>query len=163
MALEIERKFLVKGEAFKREAFKALSVTQGYLSSVSERIVRVRMKGDKGYITIKGKSDTTGIARFEWETEISPEDARSLLKLSEPSVIEKTRYLVKNTDGKHVWEVDEFHGDNEGLVVAEIELSDENEPFDKPSWIGREVTGIARYYNSSLKRYPFKNWKETKL
>ena len=158
MALEIERKFLVCGE-YKSLAYKAERVTQAYISSASGRTVRVRVKGDKGYLTIKGRTNDTGATRFEWEKEIPVEEARALLELAEPGVIDKTRHLVKNTDGVHTWEVDEFHGDNDGLVMAEIELSDENEPFDKPAWIGEEVTGDRRYYNSMLLRNPYKNWK----
>ena len=157
MAQEIERKFLVIGD-FKQEAFKVVRITQGYLSSVPGRIVRVRMKGDQGFITIKGACNSSGVSRFEWEKEINCDDALALLQLCEPGVIEKTRYLVRNADGKHVWEVDEFHGDNDGLVMAEVELTDENESFDKPQWLGKEVTGDPRYYNASLKEHPFKNW-----
>ena len=158
MAQEIERKFLVK-DGFKAEAFGAVRIVQGYLSSAPERTVRVRVKGEKGFITVKGVSNASGVTRFEWEKEIPVEDAKALLDLAEPGVIDKTRYLVKNTDGKHTWEVDEFHGDNEGLTIAEIELADENEPFDKPEWLGEEVTGDPRYYNSMLKENPYKNWK----
>ena len=154
MALEIEKKFLVRGP-FKADAFQAVRITQGYLSSAPERTVRVRVKGDKGFLTIKGKGNASGAARFEWEKEIPVEEAKALLELAEPGVIDKTRYLVKNTDGKHIWEVDEFHGANEGLIVAEIELDDENEPFDKPAWLGEEVTGDPRYYNSMLSRHPY--------
>ena len=158
MAQEIERKFLVK-EGFKAEAFDAVRIMQGYLCSVPERIVRIRVKGEKGFITVKGVSNASGVTRFEWEKEIPVEEAKALLDLAEPGVIDKTRHLVKNTDGKHLWEVDVFHGDNEGLTVAEIELADENEPFDKPDWLGEEVTGDPRYYNSMLKENPYKNWK----
>ena len=158
MSQEIERKFLVCGD-FKSEAFKATHIVQGYLSSLPERIVRVRVKGDKGFLTIKGQANATGVSRFEWEKEIAVDEALALLELSEPGRIDKTRYLVKNTDGKHTWEVDEFHGDNEGLVMAEIELADENESFDKPVWLGEEVTGDPRYYNSMLKEHPFRTWK----
>ena len=157
MAQEIERKFLVNGD-FKAEAYLSTRIIQGYLSSVPGRIVRVRVKGDKGYITIKGQTNATGVSRFEWEKEITADEALSLLELAEPGIIDKTRYLVKNTDGKHVWEVDEFHGDNEGLVMAEIELTAEDDPFDKPDWLGEEVTGDPRYYNSMLKEHPFKSW-----
>ena len=155
---EIERKFLVGGD-FKTQAFKATPIKQGYLSSVQERIVRVRLKGDQGFITIKGKADETGLSRFEWEKEIAKEDTLALLALCEPGMIDKTRYLVKNTDGKHTWEVDVFHGDNEGLVLAEIELDSEEDAFDKPTWLGKEVTGDDRYYNSMLMKNPYKNWK----
>lgn len=149
---------MVEGD-FKGEAFKALRIRQGYLSRVPERVVRVRVKGDKGFITIKGDSGVTGIARFEWEKEIPVEEADALIGLAEPGVIDKTRYLVKNSDGVHVWEVDEFHGDNEGLTVAEIELSAEDEPFDRPGWLGEEVTGDLRYYNAMLSKNPYNNWK----
>ena len=158
MAQEIEKKFLVKGD-FKNEAFKATRITQGYLCSVPERTVRIRVKGEKGFITIKGIGNASGAARFEWEKEISVEEVQSLLDICEPGVIDKTRYLVKNTDGKHTWEVDEFYGDNDGLTVAEVELTDENEPFDKPAWLGEEVTGDPKYFNSMLMKNPYKNWK----
>ena len=157
MAQEIERKFLVCGD-FKNEAYGSVRITQGYLSSVPQRVVRVRVKGGKGYITIKGAADDTGVSRFEWEKEISLQDAQSLLQLAEPGIIDKTRYLIKNTDGKHTWEVDEFHVDNEGLVMAEIELENENDAFDKPNWLGKEVTGDKRYYNSYLSKNPYKSW-----
>ena len=142
---------------FKSDAYKATRNTQGYLSSVPERTVRVRVKGDKGFITIKGIGNASGASRFEWEKEIPVEDVKALLEICEPGVIDKTRYLVKA--GEHTYEVDEFYGDNEGLTVAEVELSDENEAFDKPSWLGEEVTGDAKYYNSMLMKNPYKNWK----
>ena len=156
MAQEIEKKFLVAGE-FKESAKKATRITQGYLSSVPERTVRVRVKGEKGYITVKGIGNDSGASRFEWEKEIPVEDVRDLLKICEPGVIDKTRYLV-DCDG-HTFEVDEFYGDNEGLVVAEVELGDENEAFTRPSWLGEEVTGDKKYYNSMLMTKPYKNWK----
>ena len=158
MAQEIERKFLVDGD-FKKEAYDAIRITQGYLSSMPQRVVRVRVKGDKGYLTIKGEADASGVSRFEWEKEIPLEEAQALLQLAEPGIIDKTRYLIKNTDGRHTWEVDVFHGENEGLVMAEIELSYENDPFDKPEWLGKEVTSDKRYYNSYLSKNPFKTWK----
>lgn len=151
MALEIERKFLVNGD-FKREAYHSTRVTQGYLSSVPERTVRVRVKGDKGYITVKGKGNASGASRYEWEKEIPLDEATALLQLCEPGIIDKTRYLVRV--GKHIFEVDEFHGPNEGLLLAEIELNDENEPFEKPAWLGKEVTGNPKYYNSALSKKP---------
>ena len=157
MAQEIERKFLVRGD-YKADAFQAARIMQGYLNSVPERTVRVRIKGDRGFLTIKGRNNAAGVSRFEWEQEIPVEDARQLLALAEPGVIDKTRYLVHNTDGVHMWEVDEFHGDNEGLTVAEIELSTEDDSFDKPDWIGEEVTGDTRYYNAALSKNPYKNW-----
>ena len=156
MFQEIERKFLVKGD-FRKEVFQSTEIKQGYLCRDNGMTVRVRLKGDKGYLTIKGKR--TGISRFEWEKEIAVDEALALLEQTDSSLIEKTRYLVKNTDGKHTWEVDVFHGDNEGLVIAEIELSDENEPFDTPDWLGREVTDDKRYYNAQLLKNPYKNWK----
>lgn len=158
MGQEIEKKFLVKGD-FKASAFKAIRITQGYLCSAPERTVRVRVKGDKGFITVKGIGNESGASRFEWEKEIPVSEAEALIGLAEPGVIDKTRYLVKNTDGIHTWEVDEFYGDNEGLVVAEIELSDENEAFDKPEWLGMEVTGDPKFFNSMLMKNPYKNWK----
>ena len=156
MAQEIERKFLVKGD-FKSEVFKSTRITQGYLSSVPERTVRVRVKGDKGFITIKGIGNESGASRFEWEKEIPVEEVRDLLKICEPGVIDKTRYLVKN--GEFTFEVDEFYGDNDGLTVAEIELPDEDTQFNRPAWLGEEVTGDVRFYNSMLMKNPYKNWK----
>ena len=155
MALEIERKFLVSGD-FRSAATKATHITQGYLCSVPERTVRVRIKGDKGYMTVKGIGSDSGASRFEWEKEIPVEDVRELLKICEPGVIDKTRYLVPA--GRHTFEVDEFYGDNEGLVVAEVELSSEDEEFVRPEWLGEEVTGDARYYNSMLMKKPYKTW-----
>lgn len=156
MAKEIERKFLVNGD-FKSESFKATRITQGYLSSVPERTVRVRVKGDKGFITIKGIGNASGASRYEWEKEIPVEDVKELLLICEPGVIDKTRYLVKA--GEYTFEVDEFYGDNEGLIVAEVELPDEDAAFERPAWLGKEVTGDSRYYNSMLMKNPFKNWK----
>lgn len=155
MAQEIERKFLVKGD-FKSEAFKATRIIQGYLCSVPERTVRVRVKGDKGFITIKGIGNESGASRFEWEKEIPVAEVQDLLKLCEPGIIDKTRYLVKA--GEFTFEVDEFYGENEGLTVAEVELPDENAVFERPEWLGEEVTGDKRYYNSMLMKNPYKNW-----
>ena len=155
MALEIERKFLVKGN-YKEYAYAHEEIVQGYLSSVKERTVRVRIKGEKAYITIKGISNESGISRFEWEKEILINDARDLLKLCEPGIIDKIRYYIKS--GKHIFEVDEFKGENQGLVMAEVELSSENEQFEKPNWLGEEVTGDLRYYNSSLTKLPYSKW-----
>ena len=156
MAQEIERKFLVKG-GFKEAAFDALRITQGYLSTAPGRSVRVRLKGDKGFLTIKGPSRDGGLSRFEWEKEIGADDARELLALCEPGLIDKTRWLVKA--GIHTFEVDEFHGDNEGLIMAEVELSAPDESYEKPEWLGQEVTGDRRYYNSYLTKNPYKIWK----
>lgn len=156
MPLEIERKFLVEGDYYKREAYKSEDIAQGYLSSVPERTVRIRRKGDKAYITIKGISNESGLSRYEWEKEISTQEAQDLLKLCEQGVIEKTRYYIKC--GEHTFEVDEFRGDNSRLVMAEVELSNENEVFEHPYWLGKEVTGDTRYYNASLVKHPFSLW-----
>ncbi|HMM12497.1 MAG TPA: CYTH domain-containing protein [Bacteroidales bacterium] len=155
MAQEIERKFLVVGD-FKPFATKATRIVQGYLSSVPERTVRVRIKGDKGYITVKGIGNQSGASRYEWEKEIPVSEADELLRICEPGVIDKTRYLVPA--GNHTFEVDEFYGENQGLVVAEVELSDEADHFEKPSWLGNEVTGDARYFNSMLMKHPYTRW-----
>lgn len=155
MGLEIERKFLVK-EDFKQYAYKQEAIVQGYLSSVPERTVRIRIKGEKAYLTIKGISNTSGLSRYEWEKEILLHDARELINLCEPGIIDKIRYYIKNDN--YTFEVDEFHGDNEGLVMAEIELSSEADIFEKPGWLGDEVTGDERYYNSYLSRKPYTKW-----
>ena len=154
--IEIERKFLVKNDSFKTAAFTQNHIAQGYLSSVPERTVRVRIKGEKGFLTIKGISNESGLSRFEWEKEISVEEAKKLLLLCEKGVIDKTRFEVKS--GNHVYEIDVFYGDNEGLIIAEIELDSETETFEKPSWLGEEVTHDKRYYNSYLSNNPYKNW-----
>jgi len=155
MAQEIEKKFLVKGD-FKSEVEKSTRIIQGYLCSVPERTVRVRTKGDKGFLTVKGIGNESGASRYEWEQETSVEDAKHLLAICEPGVIDKTRYLVSS--GNHTFEVDEFYGDNDGLTVAEVELDSEDEEFVKPAWLGKEVTGDVKYYNSMLMKNPFKNW-----
>lgn len=155
MPQEIERKFLVK-EGYKQYAFTHTRITQGYLSSVPERIVRVRTNGDKGFLTIKGVLSLSGMSRYEFEKEIPLNEAHELLALCEPGIIDKTRYLVQV--GKFTFEVDEFYGENEGLVIAEIELSSEEELFDIPLWLGKEVTGDKRYYNSKLAKNPFSKW-----
>lgn len=153
---EIERKFLVTNESFKSEAFKKTRIVQGFLNTHHDRTVRVRIFGDQGFLTIKGKSNESGTTRFEWEKEIPLEEAQELLKLCEPGVIDKIRYEIKN--GNHVVEVDEFFGENAGLIVAEIELHSESESYLKPDWLGREVTGQVKYYNSSLSKNPYKHW-----
>ena len=155
MSIEIERKYLVKGD-FKKFAVKSYKIAQGFLSSVPERTVRIRIKGDQGFITVKGIGNESGTSRYEWEREISVEEATDLLKISEPGVIDKTRYNVKS--GGHTFEVDEFYGENDGLTVAEVELDSEDENFVKPSWLGEEVTGEVKYYNSMLMKNPYKNW-----
>ncbi|HDZ05367.1 hypothetical protein LCGC14_0070100 [marine sediment metagenome] len=154
--IEIERKFLVKSEVYKTKASTKTRIVQGFLNTDPNRTVRIRIKGDLGYITVKGKSNETGTSRFEWEKEISVEEADALLKLCEKGILEKSRYEIPL--GNHVYEVDEFYGDNLGLTVAEIELISENEMFDKPDWLGKEVTGEVKYYNSQLSKNPFINW-----
>lgn len=154
--IEIERKFLVTSEAFKKEAFSENRIKQGYLSSVPERTVRVRTKGDRGFLTIKGISSESGMSRFEWEKEIDIEEAEKLLLLCENGIIDKTRFEVKVMG--NVFEIDEFYGENEGLIMAEIELLSEKEKFEKPEWLGKEVTTDHRFYNSYLSNHPFKSW-----
>jgi adenylate cyclase len=154
--IEIERKFLVVSEDYKKEAFSKKNIKQGYLSSIPERTVRVRTKGEKAYLTIKGLSSDSGLSRFEWEKEIPISEAEQLLLLCEKGIINKTRFEVKI--GNHIYEVDEFYDENEGLVIAEIELSTEDESFVKPDWLGNEVTTDRRYYNSYLSANPFKSW-----
>lgn len=154
--IEIERKFLVTSEAYKTEASKKTKIIQGFLNTDKQRTVRVRLKDDEGFITVKGQSSGNGLSRFEWEKSILKEEAEALLKLCETGVIDKTRFEVNV--GNHTFEVDEFYGENEGLVMAEIELKTENETFEKPHWLGVEVTGIIKYYNSQLSKKPFKTW-----
>lgn len=153
---EIERKFLVLSTLFLEEATQAQKIVQGYLNSNPERTVRIRIKNDKGFITIKGKGDSSGTTRFEWEKEISLNEAEALIQLCEPGVIDKTRYLIPK--GNHVFEVDVFEGENKGLVMAEIELSTKDEVFEKPSWLGEEVTNDEKYYNAYLSKKPFTSW-----
>ena len=155
MATETERKFLVEGD-YRACVTESSRIVQGYLSSVAERTVRVRIRGERGYLTIKGAGNASGLSRYEWEREIPLAEAEELLALCEPGVIDKTRHLVPV--GDHVYEVDEFHGDNAGLVVAEIELAGEAEAFEKPGWLGREVTGEVGYYNAMLMRRPYSTW-----
>lgn len=157
MALEIERKFLVSGD-YKSQAFAQSRIRQGYICSEGGRTVRVRIRDDKGYLTIKGPSGFAGLSRYEFETEIPLTDAQDLMCICEPGVIDKTRYLVRC--GKHVFEVDEFYGDNEGLVIAEVELDSENEPYERPAFLGQEVTGDRRFYNSHMRRNPYCRWKD---
>lgn len=154
---EIERKFLVISEDYKNQAFKQERISQGYLNSHPERTVRVRIKGETAFITVKGKSSESGLTRFEWEKEIPVQEAEELMKLCEPGKIQKTRYLIQA--GEFVFEVDEFSGENTGLTVAEVELHTEDSEFTKPEWLGKEVTGDLRYYNSQLCLYPYCNWK----
>ncbi len=154
---EIERKFLVRSNQFKEVAFKKERIVQGFLSSVPERTVRVRLLAEQGFITVKGIGNASGTTRFEWEKEISKKEALDLLVLCESGIIDKERYYVKVME--HIFEIDVFALENEGLTIAEVELVDEFENFEKPVWLGKEVTGNAKYYNSSLVKKPFKNWK----
>ena len=155
--IEIERKFLVKSQEFKAQATGCSHFVQGYITSPPAKTVRVRIADDKAYLTIKGSGSASGMSRFEWEMEIPGKDALALLGICEGGVIEKDRYYVPFAG--HTFEVDEFFGDNEGLVMAEVELSSEDEAFEKPEWLGQEVTGDSRYYNSSLRKYPYIQWK----
>lgn len=154
--MEIERKFLVKDSSYRQEAFASSRIRQGYICSGHGCTVRVRLRDESGFLTIKGPSTDGGVSRYEFEKEITFDEALSLLRLCEPGMIDKTRYLVKS--GNHTFEVDEFYADNLGLVMAEVELTSPDEPFVAPSFIGQEVTGISRYYNSHLRRYPYSQW-----
>ncbi|MDM8145403.1 CYTH domain-containing protein [Bacteroides eggerthii] len=157
MHFEIERKFLVKGP-FKELASSSSRIMQGYISSMKGRTVRVRIRDEKGYLTIKGPSDQGGLVRYEFEKEISLQDARDLMKICEPGIIDKTRYLVPYEG--HIFEVDEFYGENEGLILAEVELKAPDESFERPAFLGREVTGDRRFYNSCMRVHPYGQWKE---
>ena len=154
--IEIERKFLVLSDGFISAAFSKKRIVQGYLNSNPERTVRVRIKTDKAYLTIKGKGNETGTTRLEWEREIAVSDAEKLLTICESGIIDKIRHEVKV--GNHIFEVDVFSGDNEGLIIAEIELQSEDEVFEKPHWLGKEVTNDERFYNAFLSNFPFKDW-----
>lgn len=155
MALEIERKFLVRGD-YKSLSVSHSHIVQGYICSERGRTVRVRMRDKQGFLTIKGPSSTGGLSRYEFEKEISQDEALSLLRLCEPGMIDKIRWLVPV--GEHIFEVDEFFGENEGLVVAEVELGSEDEEYERPDFLGEEVTGDRKYYNSSLRKFPYKKW-----
>lgn len=154
--LEIERKFLVSSDAYKQEATSWTRIAQGFLNTDPSRTVRVRIMGEKGFLTVKGASNDSGTTRFEWEIEISTAEAANLIDLCESGILEKYRFEVPC--GKHIFEVDEFLGENKGLVVAEVELEHEDEPFERPEWLGEEVTGQKKYYNSQLSKTPFKEW-----
>jgi len=156
MNKEIERKFLVSGD-FKKHAIKSYKISQGFLSTVPERTVRIRIRDRQGFITVKGIGNASGTTRFEWEKEIPVNEAENLMLLCEPTIIEKIRHIVPAND-KLFFEVDEFFGENKGLIIAEIELPHENTDFIKPSWLGKEVTGQLQYYNASLAKKPFSNW-----
>ncbi|MGB0455889.1 MAG: CYTH domain-containing protein [Flavobacteriaceae bacterium] len=154
--IEIERKFLVKNETYKSESIKKQLITQGYLSSDPKRSVRIRICEQNAYITIKGQTSESGTSRYEWEKEINIEDAKQLMLLCREGVVTKIRHLIPFKN--HTFEVDEFLKDNSGLVIAEIELSNENEDFERPRWLGKEVTGIKKYYNSQLSQNAYVNW-----
>lgn len=156
MAIETERKFLVTSDRFKSEASGVTRIAQGYIGTVPGRTVRIRIRGDKGYITIKGAATPDGLSRYEWEKEIPVGEAEELMALCEKGIIDKYRYLVPFKG--HTFEVDEFLGDNAGLIVAEVELESAEEAFEKPSWLGEEVTGVGRYYNKCLTKFPYKDW-----
>jgi len=152
MAIEIERKFLVAGEGWRQAA--PLRICQGYLNRDADRTVRVRIAGERAYLTIKGRTKT--IARPEFEYEIPVVDAEQLLELCERPILEKHRHVLVHAGSR--WEVDEFHGDNEGLIVAEIELEREDQTFERPSWLHTEVTHDPRYFNSNLSARPYRTW-----
>ena len=154
--MEIERKFLVKDSSYKQQAHASSHIRQGYICSGHGHTVRVRMRDEEAFLTIKGPSLDGGLSRYEFEKAITPDEAHSLFQLCEPGIIDKTRWLVDC--GKHTFEVDEFHGDNQGLVMAEVELSAPGERYDKPDFIGQEVTGDRRYYNSHLRAHPYSEW-----
>lgn len=156
---EIEHKFLLSSDEYKQYPGNAVRIVQGFLNTHPERTVRVRIKGEQGFLTVKGISNEEGTSRFEWEKPIGREEAEALLKICEPGVIEKVRKEVFYEG--HCFEIDEFEGENAGLVIAEVELEEEGAAFKKPAWLGKEVTGLKRYYNSMLSKYPYKDWKET--
>ena len=154
--IEIERKFLVKSKGYKKNSLSKHFVKQGYLSTDLSRCVRVRIIDEKAFITIKGASSIDGLSRFEWEKEICKKEADEIIMLCAADTIEKIRYVFEFDGNK--FEVDEFQNKNNGLVIAEIELSSKNQLFKKPEWIGKEVTGIKKYYNSQLAQKPFSKW-----
>lgn len=157
MKYEIERKFLVAGE-YKSHAYTSYQISQGYLSSHPERVVRIRINDDTAYLTIKSTVTDSKFSRYEWEREIAMEDAEMMLQFCEKEIIEKRRFLINI--GEHLFEVDEFYGSNQGLVIAEVELESEDEEFEKPKWLGKEVTNDHRYYNSMLTKHPYSKWKK---
>jgi CYTH domain-containing protein len=156
--LEIERKYLVESLDFINEAQSIKRITQGFLNTNPERTVRVRISGEEAFITVKGISNETGTTRMEWEQKIDLKGAQKLLQICEPGMIDKTRYDLLFHG--NLFEVDVFHGENEGLIIAEVELSHENQPFEKPHWLGEEVTGDVKYYNSELSKNPYRIWKK---
>lgn len=156
--METERKFLVRNNAFLDEAFQAKRIVQGYICADAERSVRIRISGEEGFLTIKSATNERGWSRYEFEQPIVLKEAEELMKLCLPGLIDKVRYYVKF--GDHIWEVDVFHGENEGLIVAEIELNTEDDVFEIPSWVAEEVSGDPKYYNSMLARNPYAEWNE---
>ena len=156
MPIEIERKFLVSNDSFISKSFKKNYIKQGFLNTNKNRTVRIRITDNTGYITIKGITNKSGMSRFEWEKKIPLPEAENLLSLSEDIPIEKHRYLIKNKE--FTFEVDVFLGENKGLIIAEIELTSENDSFNKPNWLGEEVTGDIKYYNSTLSKNPYSKW-----
>jgi len=159
--LEIERKFLVRGSRYRDAATSSSRIRQGYICSGHGRTVRVRIRDARAFLTIKGPAGTDGLARYEFEKEITLDEARHLMDICEPPFIDKTRFLVPSPDGRHTFEVDEFYGDNAGLVMAEVELGAADETFLKPDFIGDEVTGDRRFYNGHLRKMPFIVWRGT--
>ncbi|MFC2147889.1 MAG: CYTH domain-containing protein [Eudoraea sp.] len=155
--IEIERKYLVNSKDYRSLAFSKSHIVQGFLNSHPDRVVRIRIADDKAFLTVKGRSNSAGTTRFEWEKEIPTPEAKLLLELCEKEILEKIRYFVRT--GTHIIEVDEFLGSNQGLVIAEIEIEKEDDNIEVPSWVGLEVTGDIKYYNSQLSKSPFKEWK----
>lgn len=156
--MEIERKFLVKDNSYKQQACSSSHIRQGYICSGHGHTVRVRLRDDQAFLTIKGPSKDGGLSRYEFEKAISIDEAELLFQLCEPGIIDKTRYLIDC--GRHTFEVDEFHGDNDGLVMAEVELASPDDPYEKPAFLGQEVTGERRYYNAHLRNHPYCQWEE---
>lgn len=155
MPIEIERKFLLASEDWREEVVRSSRIRQGYLGKIDKASVRIRVQGDKANINVK--SATLGMRRMEYEYEIPLSEAEEMLEqLCQKPQVDKTRFIVER--GQHVWEIDEFYGDNEGLLVAEVELGSEDEVFEKPAWLGEEVTEDPRYYNVNLRKHPFKDW-----
>ena len=155
--IEIERKYLVNSSDYRSLAFSKSHIVQGFLNTHPDRVVRIRIEDDIGFLTVKGRSNTEGTSRFEWEKKIPATEARQLLELCEKEILEKIRYCVRM--GNHIIEIDEFLGTNRGLVIAEIEFEKEDDKIEVPSWVGLEVTGDIKYYNSHLSKYPYKEWK----
>jgi CYTH domain-containing protein len=160
--MEIERKFLVRNDVFIDASFASQRIVQGYICADAQRSVRVRIYGGKGFLTIKSAANERGWSRYEFEQPLTLEDAEDLMQLCLPGRIEKVRHYVKAACGR-VWEVDVFHGANQGLIVAEIELASEDETFPLPSWIAEEVSGDPKYYNLMLSQHPYSSWHEDAL